>query len=602
METNQHIRNLLKTLPTQSGVYRFFDKDNNIIYIGKAKNLKNRVSSYFNKEHTHRKLRTLVASITDLAYTVVDSESDALLLENNLIKKHQPKYNILLKDDKTYPWICITNETFPRMFPTRKRNIPSARYFGPYPSGKILHTLLDTLSELYPLRSCKLNISSESIANGKNRPCLDYHIKKCFAPCIGNQSQEDYENNIKQIIHILQGNTAIVLNELKEQMMNFAKEMAFEQAQIIKEKIILLEQYQSKSTVLSNTKNNVEVFGIVGDTVAAYLCYFKIDNGAIVQTQNFLIKQNLNETLDELLLYAIVDLRNTYQSKATEIIIPYPVDFEINNVKITIPKQGEKLNLLKLAMHNANNYMYEQQRQKELSNPELHRQQLLETMQKDLQLPRPPAYIECFDNSNIQGHFPVSSMVCFRNGKPSKKEYRIFNVKSVEQADDFATMAEALTRRYKRLLDENSPLPDLIIVDGGKGQVSAAYTVLQQLGLSDKIPLLGIAKKLEDIYRPNDPLPLYVDKKSETQRILQHLRDEAHRFGITRHRKKRDKAMIQTELTNIPGIGEQYAAKLLTTFRSVRVIKNASISDLEKIVGQQRAIDIFNYFHTTIEN
>lgn len=601
VETNQNIRKLLKTLPTQSGVYRFFDKDNNIIYIGKAKNLKNRVASYFNKEHSHRKLRTLVASIADIAYTIVDSESDALLLENNLIKKYQPKYNILLKDDKTYPWICITNETFPRMFPTRKRNIPNGRYFGPYPSGKILHTLLDTLTELYPLRSCKLNISYESIVSGKNRPCLDYHIKKCLGPCIGNQTQEDYENNIKQIIHILQGNTTIVLNELKEQMMNFAQEMAFEQAQFIKEKIILLEQYQAKSTVLSNTKNNVEVFGIVGDAVAAYLCYFKVDNGAIVQTQSLLIKQNLNESLEELLLYAIVDLRDKNQSTANEIIVPYPLDFELKNVKVTIPKQGEKLRLLKLAIHNANNYMNEQQRQKELSNPELHRQHLLETMQKDLQLPRPPVCIECFDNSNIQGHFPVSSMVCFRNGKPSKKEYRIFNVKSVDQADDFATMAEALTRRYKRLLDENSPLPDLIIVDGGKGQVSAAYAVLQQLGLSDKIPLLGIAKKLEDIYRPNDPLPLFVDKKSETQRILQHLRDEAHRFGITRHRKKRDKALIQTELTNIPGIGEQYAAKLLSTFRSVNVIKNASVADLEKIVGQQKATTIYNYFHSTIK-
>lgn len=600
MKCSPHIENILSTLPTQSGVYRFFDKDGTIIYVGKAKNLKNRVSSYFNKEHSHRKLCALVKTIVDISYTIVDTESDALLLENSLIKQYQPKYNILLKDDKTYPWLCITNENFPRLFPTRRKLYSDAKYFGPYPSGKTLHHLLDTLSELYPLRSCKLSLTKENIQAEKYRPCLDYHIKKCLGACIGAQSQEDYQNNIRQIINILEGNTHLVIRELKSKMMDFAKAMEFEKAQKVKEQIELLEQYQAKSTVLSNTlDNNVEVYGIVGDAVAAYLCYFDVVNGAIIQTRNFIIKQNLEESLEELLQMAIVEVRNGKTNKAKEIIVPYSLEFAIDHTKVCIPQRGEKQKLLELAMHNATNYMYEQQRQKELSNPELHRQQLLDTMQKDLQLPRPPAYIECFDNSNIQGKFPVSSMVCFRNGKPSKSEYRIFHVKTVDQADDFATMAEALTRRYGRLIEENKPLPDLIVVDGGKGQVSAAYEVLKALHLETTIPLLGIAKRLEEIYRPNDPIPLYVDKKSETQRIIQHLRDEAHRFGITHHRKLREKALLQTELTNIQGVGEHMAAKLLHVFRSVKIIKNTSEEDLAKVVGPARAKTIYNFYHST---
>ncbi len=600
MKCSPHIENILSTLPTQSGVYRFFDKDGTIIYVGKAKNLKNRVSSYFNKEHSHRKLCALVKTIVDISYTIVDTESDALLLENSLIKQYQPKYNILLKDDKTYPWLCITNENFPRLFPTRRKLYGDAKYFGPYPSGKTLHHLLDTLSELYPLRSCKLSLTKENIQAEKYRPCLDYHIKKCLGACIGAQSQEDYQNNIRQIINILEGNTHLVIRELKSKMMDFAKAMEFEKAQKVKEQIELLEQYQAKSTVLSNTlDNNVEVYGIVGDAVAAYLCYFDVVNGAIIQTRNFIIKQNLEESLEELLQMAIVEVRNGKTNKAKEIIVPYSLEFAIDHTKVCIPQRGEKQKLLELAMHNATNYMYEQQRQKELSNPELHRQQLLDTMQKDLQLPRPPAYIECFDNSNIQGKFPVSSMVCFRNGKPSKSEYRIFHVKTVDQADDFATMAEALTRRYGRLIEENKPLPDLIVVDGGKGQVSAAYEVLKALHLETTIPLLGIAKRLEEIYRPNDPIPLYVDKKSETQRIIQHLRDEAHRFGITHHRKLREKALLQTELTNIQAVGEQMAAKLLHVFRSVKIIKNTSEEDLAKVVGPARAKTIYNFYHST---
>ena len=600
MKQSEHIAHILKTLPEQSGVYRYYNDESTIIYVGKAKNLKRRVSSYFNKEHHHRKLQALISNIADIQYTVVDTENDALLLENNLIKQYQPKYNILLKDDKTYPWLCITHEPFPRLFPTRKKTDPKSKYFGPYSSVKALHSLLDTLAELFPLRSCKMPLTQEAISNHKYKPCLDYHIKKCMAPCVAYQSAEDYQANIRQIEQILKGNTTFVINELKEKMMAYAAEMNFEKAQEVKEKIMLLQTYQSRSIVLSETLHNVEVYAIVGDVEAAYICYFNVVNGAIVSTQTLMVKQALDESLEDLLLYAIVDIRNNATNPSKEIIVPFAFDFELADVKVVVPKSGEKYKLLKFAMHNAANYMNEKQRQKELSNPELHRIQLLETMQKDMQLPKPPAYIECFDNSNIQGQFPVSSMVCFRNGRPSKSEYRIYNVKTVDKPDDFTTMAEVLTRRYSRLLKEEKPLPDLIVVDGGKGQVSAAYQVLKQLGLENTIPLLGIAKRLEEIYRPNDPIPLFIDKKSETQRIIQHLRDEAHRFGITHHRNKRDKDLIKTELTNIQGIGEQIAAKLLSTFRSVSVIKNASLEDLEQVIGKSKALNVYNYYHAIV--
>lgn len=598
MNTSEHIEQILRLLPTQSGVYRYYNSEGTIIYVGKAKNLKNRVLSYFNKEHTNRKLRALVAHIADIAYTVVDTETDALLLENNLIKKYQPRYNILLKDDKTYPWLCITHEPYPRLFPTRKKIYPHARYFGPYPSGKVLRNVLLTLQELYPMRTCKLLLTPEGVATGKYKPCLNYHIKKCGGVCAGMQSQQEYMHNIEQVARILQGNTAAVVHDLRQKMTDYAQKMEYEQAQEVKEQIQLLEQYQAKSTVLSNSIGNVEVYGITGDAVAAYLCYFNVVNGAIVQTQNYILKQNLDESMEELLLYAIVEIRSRQPQPAQEILVQYDLDYAIAGAKTVVPKQGEKQHLLKLAVHNATNYMYEQQRQKEMANPELHRQQVLTTMQHDLQLPCPPAYVECFDNSNMQGKFPVSAMVCFRNGKPSKKEYRIFNVKTVEGPDDYSTMKEAVTRRYTRLMEEGKPMPDLIVVDGGKGQISAAYEALQAMHL-EHIPLLGIAERLEEIYKPHDSLPLYVDKKSETQRIIQHMRDEAHRFGITHYRKLHEKNLIQTELTNISGIGEQYAAKLLSVFRSVRVIQHAPIEDLEKVVGHRRATDIYNYFHAT---
>jgi excinuclease ABC subunit C len=594
---NPHIKMLLQTLPESGGVYRYYDKDETIIYVGKAKNIKKRVTSYFQKEPVHPRLALLVKNIADIRYTIVDTEYDALLLENNLIKEYQPKYNVQLKDDKTYPWLCITDECFPRLFPVRKKTEAKARYFGPYASVKVMNALLETIAEIYPLRKCKLRLTEENIHSGKFKPCLNYHIKKCPGICIGKQSAESYKENITHIIHIIQGNTSFVINGLKKKMMSYAKDMEFEKAHETKLKLDLLEKYQAKSTIVSSMINNVDVFGIIGDSTAAYVCCFKVVNGAIVQTQTVSIRQQLNERLEDILLYAVVEFRKNFNSTAREIITPYLLDFDIDGAEVVVPGKGDKHKLLQLAYRNAMGYMHEVHKQKELSNPEQHRRELLETMQKDLQLPRPPVYIECFDNSNIQGKYPVSSMVCFRNGKPSKKEYRIFHVKSVDKPDDFSTMAETIQRRYEHLQEEGLPFPDLIVVDGGKGQVSATYTVLEKMRLADKIPLIGIAKRLEEIYRPNDPIPLFVDKKSETQRIIQHLRDEAHRFGIMHHRKRRDKAMKQTELTNIQGIGENIAAKLLSVFRSVSVIKNTSLEDLSRIIGTTRAITLYNHYH-----
>ncbi|MDR1792949.1 MAG: excinuclease ABC subunit UvrC [Bacteroidales bacterium] len=602
IETLPKIAEIINDLPEKSGVYRYYDAQGVIIYVGKAKNLKKRVASYFvNREKIDPRIRILVRKIADIQYTVVDSEYDALLLENNLIKQIRPKYNILLKDDKSYPWICLSDEIFPRLFSIHRKDEQNATYFGPYASGKIMHNLLDTILEIYQLRTCRQSLSLQFIEKQKYKSCLHYQIGKCSGACIGKITQKEYADNIKDAIRIIEGKTQEVINELKIKMMRYADSMHYELAHLVKLKLNLLEKYQAKSTIVSQSINNVDVFGLATDNSAVYVCYFKVINGSIIQTHTLSVRQQLDETVEDILLYVIVDIRNTYNSTAEEIIAPYDVDFELKNVKITIPKGGDKHKLLQLAYRNAMAYMHEMQNQRIHSNPELHKRKLLETMQKDLRLPAPPAYIECFDNSNIQGKFPVSSMVCFRNGKPSRKEYRIFNVKTLSDTpDDFATMEEAITRRYTRLLEEAKPLPDLLIVDGGKGQVSAAYNTLKKIGIDDKLPLIGIAKRLEEIYTPDDPLPLYVDKKSETQRVIQHLRDEAHRFGITAHRKRRDKALMQTELTNIQGIGEQLAAKLLSVFRSVSIIQNASLEDLEKIIGKAKAQNVYNYYHADL--
>jgi excinuclease ABC subunit C len=593
---NPYIKSIIEQLPEKNGVYRYLDKDERIIYVGKAKNLHRRVSSYFVKEQAHPRTLLLVKNIADIQYTIVDTEYDALLLESNLIKEYQPKYNVQLKDDKTYPWLCISDEIYPRLYSTRRRTEDNARYFGPYASVKTMNILLNTLTELYPLRNCKLSLTQANIQARKYRACLNFHINKCLGICVGNQTPEAYMENIQQIVSIIQGNTASVISILKKKMMMYAEEMAFEKAHEVKQKVSLLEKYQAKSTIVSDTISNVDVFNIVEDKSTAYVCHFYVVNGSIIKTQALSLKYQMNESLKDILLYAIIELRKQAQSKANEIIVPFPLDLDMNMVSITVPKRNEKEKLLLLALRNATAYMYEMQRQKAFSNPDTHKKQLMDTMQSDLNLPHQPLYIECFDNSNIQGSYPVAAMVCFRNGKPSKKEYRIFNIKTVEKPDDFSTMREVIKRRYRRLLKEESPLPNLIVVDGGKGQISAAYSALKELNLEDKIPLIGIAKRLEEIYRPNDAIPLYIDKKSETQRVIQHLRDEAHRFGIMHHRQRRDKSMTQTELTCIRGIGNYTAEKLLATFRSVGAIQKTSIEELAAIIGKDKATTVYNYY------
>lgn len=592
----------LQNLPAKPGIYQYFNEKNTIIYIGKAKNIKKRVLSYFQKEPVGTKLKMLVRKIAEIRYIVVDTEIDALLLENNLIKKYQPKYNILLKDDKTFPWICIKNEDFPRVFYTRNLVKDKSQYFGPYASIKMMNALLEMIQQLFPLRTCKLNLSDEQIQKKKYRICLEYHIKRCFGPCEGKQSKEDYQENIDQIAHILKGNISVVLKRLRETMMQYANNQEFEKAHIIKEKIASLENYQSKSMVVNPKIGNVEVYSIISDDRNAYVNFLKVIDGAIVQTYTQEIKKNLDETDAEILLYAITEIRTRIESTTQEIILPFPPEFRFENIKYTIPKIGDKLKLLELSARNAKFYMLEKQKNASLVDPERNIKRVLERMKEDLHLSVLPRLIECFDNSNTQGTNPVSAMVCFKNAKPSKKDYRHYIIKTVKGPDDYASMKEVMLRRYSRLISEKAALPDLIVVDGGKGQLSVAYAVLKELGIEDKVAIISIAERLEEIYKPFDSLPMYIDKKSETLRIIQHLRDEAHRFGITHHRLKREKDTIKTELTQIKGIGDVIAEKLLVKFRSVKGIKEARLEDIEKEIGTAKAKLIADYFQKPKEN
>lgn len=592
----------LQNLPAKPGIYQYFNEKNTIIYIGKAKNIKKRVLSYFQKEPVGTKLKMLVRKIAEIRYIVVDTEIDALLLENNLIKKYQPKYNILLKDDKTFPWICIKNEDFPRVFYTRNLVKDKSQYFGPYASIKMMNSLLEMIQQLFPLRTCKLNLSDEQIQKKKYRVCLEYHIKRCLGPCEGKQSKEDYQENIDQIAHILKGNISVVLKRLRETMMQYANNQEFEKAHIIKEKIASLENYQSKSMVVNPKIGNVEVYSIISDDRNAYVNFLKVIDGAIVQTYTQEIKKNLDETDAEILLYAITEIRTRIESTTQEIILPFPPEFRFENIKYTIPKIGDKLKLLELSARNAKFYMLEKQKNASLVDPERNIKRVLERMKEDLHLSVLPRLIECFDNSNTQGTNPVSAMVCFKNAKPSKKDYRHYIIKTVKGPDDYASMKEVMLRRYSRLISEKAALPDLIVVDGGKGQLSVAYAVLKELGIEDKVAIISIAERLEEIYKPFDSLPMYIDKKSETLRIIQHLRDEAHRFGITHHRLKREKDTIKTELTQIKGIGDVIAEKLLVKFRSVKGIKEARLEDIEKEIGTAKAKLIADYFQKPKEN
>jgi len=600
MNANRYHKQLepvLRTLPDNPGVYQYYDESGTLIYVGKAKNLKKRVLSYFNKDLTHSgKVRVLVSKIAEIRTIVVETELDALLLENNLIKKHQPRYNVMLKDDKTYPWICIKNEAFPRVFSTRKLIRDGSLYFGPYASIRMMNTLLELIRQLFPLRNCSLNLSPKQIEKSRYKVCLQYHIKQCKGPCEGLQTEEDYRETIDQIKTIIKGNISLVINELKDIMMNYASKMEFEKAQIIKEKIELLEKYQSRSAVVSPTIVNADVLSIVTDEQSGYVNFLKVFHGAVVQSHTIELKKKLDEAPEELLEMALIDLRQRFDSDAHEIILPFKLDLEIPGITFTVPKIGDKKKLLELSERNVKYYILEKQKQKDLVDPERHTRRIMTQMMKDLHMNVEPRHIECFDNSNIQGEYPVAAMVVFRNGKPFKKDYRHFNIKTVEGPNDFASMEEIVYRRYHRMSEEKQELPQLIVIDGGKGQLGAAINSLLKLGLTEKIKVVGIAKRLEELYFPGDPTPLYLDKKSESLKIIQHIRDEAHRFGITHHRKRREKGTIKTELTEIQGIGSTISEKLLRQFKSVKNIRKASLEELIRLIGKSKATLVWKYF------
>jgi len=593
---NTDIKLKVTVLPTTPGVYQYFDKDGTIIYVGKAINLKKRVSSYFNKKHDDAKTRILVSKIKDIKHVVVATETDALLLENNLIKKYKPKYNVLLKDDKTYPWICIKKERFPRIFVTRKMIRDGSEYFGPYTNVKTAYALLDLIKELYQIRTCMFDLSTQNINTGKFKVCLEYHIKRCKGPCEGLYTEQRYMEQIKAIRNIIKGNFKQSLIAFEGMMHEFAAKMEFEEAQKIKEKVNLLSNYQAKSTIVSPTINNVDVFTILSDETSAYINFFKISNGSIIQSHTTSVKKKLEETDKELLELAIIEFRERFNSISPEILVPFKVNVG-ENIKVTVPKQGDKLRVVELSLRNAKYHRQEQFKQVQIVDPERHTKRIMTQMKKDLRLNKEPIHIECFDNSNIQGTHPVAACVVFRNGKPFKKDYRHFNIQTVEGPDDFASMEEAVHRRYKRLLDEKKSLPQLILIDGGKGQLSSALKSLDALGLRNKIAIIGIAKRLEELFFPDDPVPLYLDKKSETLKILQQLRNEAHRFGITHHRNRRSNTALNSELENIPGIGKQSLESLLQYFKSVKRIKGANLEQLTAVVGQARAKKVYNFYH-----
>ena len=596
----EYIRSLVSVLPDQPGIYQYFDQSGTIIYVGKAKNLKKRVTSYFVKNQQNRKTELLVRSIADIKHMVVETEQDALLLENNLIKKYQPRYNIRLKDDKTYPWIVITNERFPRVFQTRNVIRDGSTYFGPYTSLFTVRTLLDFFHKIYKLRTCRLNLSEENIRLGKFKVCLEFHIGNCMGPCEGKIEYELYMKNITQIKEILKGNISVVIKYFKELMRQYSEEYKFEEAALMKDKLGLLEKFQSRSTVVSNTISDVDVFTIDQDEDFAYVNYLKIIRGAIVQTYTLEIRKVMDESPVELLELAIVDIREKIFSNAKEILVPFKLDFELDNIKFQIPQQGDKKKLLDLSERNAKYYRLEKQKHESVPRTEVNATRILETMQKDLQLKSPPVHIECFDNSNLQGTNPVASCVVFRNTRPFKKDYRHYNIKTVVGPDDFASMEEIVYRRYRRLIDEETSLPQLIVVDGGKGQLGAALNALEKLELRGKIAIIGIAKRLEEIYFPGDSVPLYLDKNSETLKIIQQLRDEAHRFGITFHRNKRSGEFIKSELENIPGIGEKTITSVLKRFKSVENLKKQGYLALADEIGDSKARIIFDFYKLTV--
>lgn len=586
----------IKTLPNKPGVYQYFDKNDIVIYVGKAKNLKKRVSSYFTKNHENGKTRILVQKIVKIEHIVVNTETDALLLENNLIKKYQPRYNVLLKDDKSYPWICIKKERFPRVFSTRRIVKDGSEYFGPYTSIKTINALFYLIDEIYSVRTFKYDVGKSKSNYSNYLGSLEHQIKSLKIPGKKEQTEQDYMADINDIRNIIKGNFKESVKKLEALMMQFAKEMRFEEAQEVKEKLAVLKNYQAKSTIVNPSINNVDVFSIISDETHGYANFFKIMNGAIVQSYTTEIKKKLDESDKELLKLFIIETRNRFNSVSKEIYLPFLVDLG-EKIKVTVPKLGDKKRIVELSERNAKYYRQEQFKKIKITDPDRHVKRIIKQMKKDLRLISEPKHIECFDNSNIQGTNPVAACVVFKNGKPSKKEYRHFNIKTVKGVDDFASMQEVVYRRYKRLLDEEQPLPQLIVIDGGKGQLSSALKSLDALGLRGKIAIIGIAKRLEEIYYPEDPIPLYLDKKSETLKIIQHLRNEAHRFGITFHRNKRSKNSIKSELEQIPTIGKQTITNLLRKFKSVKRVKSATFEELKKEIGQARASKIYQYYH-----
>ncbi|QNK77100.1 excinuclease ABC subunit UvrC [Winogradskyella sp. PAMC22761] len=586
----------IKTLPHQPGVYQYFDADERLIYVGKAKDIKKRVSSYFNKHHDYGKTRVLVKNIVSVKHIVVETENDALLLENNLIKKYKPKYNVLLKDDKSYPWICVKKERFPRVFPTRRVIKDGSEYFGPYTSMKTVKTLLGLIKGLYQLRTCNYDLSESKIDSGKYKVCLEYHLGNCLGACEGYETEEEYQANIIAIREILKGNFKDSLQQFRIQMRQHAEAMQFEDAHKIKEKLEVLENYQAKSTIVNPKISNVDVFSIISDEGYAYVNFLQLSYGSIIRSHTLELKKKLQETDEHLLTLAITEIRQRFNSNSKEIYVPFKVNLG-GDIKITIPKLGDKKSILDLSVRNAKYYRMDKMKQIKIVDPDRHANRIMAQMKADLLLPEEPRHIECFDNSNIQGTNPVAACVVFKNGKPSKKDYRHFNIKTVVGPDDFASMEEVVYRRYKRLLDEDEPLPQLIIIDGGKGQLSSALKSLDALGLRNTIAIIGIAKRLEELFYPDDPIPLYLDKKSETLKVIQFLRNEAHRFGIEHHRNRRSKGALTTELENISGVGEQTIVDLMKQFKTVKRIANAKLDELEAVVGVSRANKVYNYYH-----
>lgn len=590
MDYGEKISLILKSLPEKPGVYRFFDENGNIIYVGKAKKLKRRVSSYFNKQHDNKKVRVLVSKIRDIQTTVVNTEWEALLLENSMIKEYKPRYNILLKDDKTYPWLAITKEDFPRIFSTRHPDKEQMQLFGPYASVHYMNTLMETLQELFPLRTCRRLVKN-------SRPCIQYQIGKCAAPCANLIQQSDYQEYIKNIIEIIKGNSKFVQQKLKEQMMQYAEHWEFEKAQEVKQRLLLLDNFIGKSVVVNPELTETDVFSLDSDEECAYINFLRVMNGSIIQSYTLEIDNKLDKSDEDLLLMGIIAIEERFGKLCPEAIVPFMPQIETDKIRFIVPQRGDKRKLLELSQKNAKFYRLEKQKRQDLTDPERRHHRVLQALQDALGMDRLPKHIECFDNSNTQGEEPVAAMVCFIDGKPAKKEYRHFLVKTVVGPDDYSSMHEIVTRRYSRILEEGKELPDLIMVDGGKGQLNVAHEVLRELGIDKKVMLVGIAERLEDIYRVGEEFPLYIDKKSEAQKLLQFVRDEAHRFGITHHRKRRAKKSIHSILDDIPGIGTVLKNKLLTHFRSIKNIENASLDDLSKIIGKSKGLSVYQFLH-----